>query len=146
MGFMKRKILTVATSCILVISLSTPANSAPPISFTKVTVYKKWDAFIALNVTGKNNTSRNVRLSGYFYAKTKSGQIYGMPDFETLMLYDAYQNPCSGDSVDGNWTPKSVWTSTWCFAVPKGQTVTSVFVASNKYSTPLTSIRVSIKN
>lgn len=143
---MKRKSLIATVSVISLVLLNTPANSAPPVSFTKVTVYKKWDALIALNVTGKNNTSRNVRLSGSFYAKTKSGNIYGFPDFETLMLYDAYQNPCSGDSVDGNWTPKSVWTSTWCFAVPKGQTITSVFLAANKYSTPLTSIKVNIKN
>jgi|LauGreDrversion4_2_1035121.scaffolds.fasta_scaffold1048881_1 hypothetical protein len=123
-----------------------PAFSAPPISITKISTFKKYDALIALKVTSKNNTNRNVRLAGNFYAKTSDGLTYEFPDFETLQFYGVYGNPCGGNGVDGYWNPGQVASATWCFAVPKGKTIVEIYVASNRYATPLVSKKIRIKN
>jgi hypothetical protein len=123
-----------------------PAFSAPPISITKISTFKKYDALIALKVTSKNNTNRNVRLAGNFYAKTSDGLTYEFPDFETLDLYGVYPDPCGGNGVDGYWNPGQVASATWCFAVPKGKTIVEIYVASNRYATPLVAKKIRIKN
>ena len=123
-----------------------PAVAAPPISITKISIFKKYDALIALKVTARNNTSRVVNLAGNFYAKTSDGLTYEFPDFETLQLYGVYGNPCGGNGVDGSWSPGQIATATWCFAVPKGKRIVQVYVASNRYATPLVTKKTRIKN
>lgn len=133
---------------VLTISLAFTHSSsaATPVSLSNVTVQKKWNALIALKITAKNNTSRVVQLSGEFFAVTKDGQTIEIPDFDTLIFYDAYSNPCAGNSINGTWKPRQSASSIFCFALPKGKTIKKIFIASSKYSTPLVSVNVNIKN
>jgi hypothetical protein len=85
-------------------------------------------------------------LSGEFFAVTKNGQTIEIPDFDTLIFYDAYSNPCGGNSINGTWKPRQAASNVFCFALPKGQTIKKVFIASSKYATPLVSVNVNIKN
>ena len=133
---------------LLCISLAFPhsGNAATPVSISKVVVQKKWNALVALKITAKNNTSRKVQLSGEFFAVTNDGQTIEFPDFDTLIFYDAYSNPCVGNSINGTWKPRQSASGTFCFALPKGKIIKKIFIASDKYSTPLVSLNVNIKN
>ncbi len=143
---MRRKSITLLILLFISASVTPSSSAAAPVSISKVTVQKKWNALIALKITAKNNTSREVKLSGEFFAITKEGQTIEIPDFDTLIFYDAYSNPCAGNSINGTWKPRQSASNTFCFALPKGKTIKKVFIASSKYSTPLVSVNVSIKN
>ena len=143
---MRRKSITFLILVLISVAVTPSSFAAAPVSISKVTVQKKWGALVALKITAKNNTSRAVQLSGEFFAVTKDGQTIGYPDFDTLIFYDAYTNPCVGNSINGTWKPKQSASETFCFALPKGKTIKKIFIASSKYSTPLVSVNVNIKN
>lgn len=143
---MRRKSITFLVLLLISVAVTPSSFAAAPVSISNVTVQKKWNALIALKITAKNNTSREVQLSGELFAVTKDGQTIEIPDFDTLIFYDAYSNPCAGNSINGTWKPRQSASSVFCFALPKGKTIKKVFIASSKYSTPLVSVNVNIKN
>ena len=143
---MRRKSITFLVLLLISVAVTPSSFAATLVSISKVTVQKKWNALIALKITTTNNTSREVVFFGEMFAVTKDGQTIGLPDGVTLQNYDAYLNPCAGNGINGSWKPRQSASSVFCFALPKGNTIKSLFIASSKYSTPLVSIKVNIKN
>ncbi len=135
--------LLVGTGIVL---SSLTATATTPIQIKSVTLYKKYPTFIIVKVTSANTTSRQVQLKGYLNALDKNGYTtYQPPSFNEINMYGV-NNLCTGDTVNGTWPSKRSYTATWCFAVPKGKTIKSVYISAKWLGSPMISQAVNIKN
>jgi hypothetical protein len=141
----------IATAAVLVATALTFQPSAAdavgtPIQITKVVLYKKYPTFIVLKVTSKNTTRRDIHLVGYQCVLDKDGYTtYEAPDWNEVSVYEA-NNICTGDYLNGYWSPGQVATGTWCFSVPRGRSIKSVYVSASMFGNAMYSKAVSIKH
>lgn len=144
-----KSILRIASSIFVVGGLlvgTAPASAGTPIQIQSVSVVKRYPTFIVVKVTSKNMTSRTVQLRGYLNALDKNGYTtYQPPSFNEINMYGANRQ-CTGDMVNGSWPAKRSYSATWCFSVPKGKTIKSIFISANIYGDPMISKAVNIKN